>query len=323
MRKQTIGLAAALLGGAMAVPALADVTVFADIDKTKTVTVTEELNIRKDITVFVLMGTLVPDPLGQNAPTIDPKDFKAAAEADAIVNVVNRDNTVGPDLLVTATPQNDRNVTRTNLIFRSIAFNQGIVGVNQDTGDNTNQANVVALAFTDFPDSLVNAQVAVDQLNTGNESFHREDFPTVTEFPTAFDTNGDLLAPTLLPDNIFNTNVDMHDSVDFNIGIVGVNQNGGNNNNQTNAVAVAVGLDAGLALAETALGQENSNNLVEDTNTLKRDRIGGGFGSVNNNTGIVGVNQSAGANNNQSGAVSIAASANAVGTLVRLGTNGS
>jgi hypothetical protein len=315
MRKQTIGLAAALLGGAMAVPALADVTVFADIEKHKTVTITEELNIRKDITVFVVMGTIIPPPAGStNQPTIDPKDFKAAAEADAIVNVVNRDNEVGPDLNSPAV----RNVTRTNLIFRSIAFNQGIVGVNQDTGDNTNQSNVVALAFTDFPDSLVNAQVAVDQLNTGNVSYHREAFPTVASDPTAFDANGVLLAPTLLPDSVFNTNVDMWDSVRFNIGIVGVNQNGGNNNNQTNAVAVAVGLDAGLALAETALGQENSNNLVEDTNTLKRDRIGGNTGSISDNTGIVSVNQSAGANNNQSGAVSIAASANAVGTLVAL-----
>ncbi|MEX1205003.1 MAG: hypothetical protein WEB85_07110, partial [Dongiaceae bacterium] len=117
------------------------------------------------------------------------------------------------------------------------------------------------------------------------------------------------------PGSAFHTNVEMLDSVNFNTGIVGVNQNGGNNNNQTNAVAVAAGLDAGLALAETALGQENSDNYVKDTNTLKRDLI---QSSVNNNTGVVSVNQSAGANNNQSGAVSIAASANAVGTLVAL-----
>jgi len=317
MRKQTIGLAAVLLGGAMAVPALADVTVFADIEKTKTVTITEELNIRKDITVFVLMGTLVPGT-GGNAGTIDSKDFDAAAEADAIVNVVNRDNTVGPDLVITQAPQDDRNVTRTNRIANSILTSSGIVGVNQDTGDNNNQGNVVAIAFTDFPNSLANAQAAVDQLNTGNTAFHREDFPTVTSDPTAFDVNGVLLPPTQIPASVFNTNVEMTDSVNNNIGIVGVNQNGGNNNNQTNAVAVAAGLDAGLALAETALGQENSDNLVEDTNTLKRELI---LSSVNNNTGIVGVNQSAGANNNQSGTVSIAASANAVGTVFRLGSN--
>lgn len=302
MRKQTIGLAAALLGGAMAVPALADVTVFATIDKTKDVTVTETLDIEKDITVFVVMGTLLDNT---NTGLIDPKNFFAAAEADAIVNVVNRDNTVGPDLVITQTPQDDRNVRRTNRIANSILLNRGIVGVNQDTGDNNNQSNVVAVAFTDFPDSLVNAQVAVDQLNTGNTAFHREDGFTPLPIP----------APTTLPGSAFHTNVEMLDSVNFNIGIVGVNQNGGNNNNQTNAVAVAAGLDAGLALAETALGQENSDNYVKDTNTLKRDLI---QSSVNNNTGVVSVNQSAGANNNQSGAVSIAASANAVGTLVAL-----
>jgi hypothetical protein len=282
------------------------VTVFATIDKTKTVTITETLDIDKDITVFVLMGT----PIVSDTPgLIDPKDFKAAAEADAIVNVVNRDNTVGPDLVIGDLPQDDRNVRRTNRIANSILNNRGIVGVNQDTGDNNNQANVVALAFTDFPDSLVNAQVAVDQLNTGNKAFHREDFPA-----------GVVLPPTSIPVALFHTNVELVDSVNFNIGIVGVNQNGGNNNNQTNAVAVAAGLDAGLALAETALGQENSNNLVEDRNTLKRELI---QSSVNNNTGVVSVNQSAGANNNQSGAVSIAASTTAVGRLVALGTNGS
>jgi hypothetical protein len=291
----------------MAVPALADVTVFADIDKTKTVTVTERLDIEKDIFVIVVMGTIIPGT--GNTGQIDPQDFDAAAEADAIVNVVNRNNTVGPDLNSGNTPRDDRDVQRTNRIANSINFNRGIVGVNQDTGDNNNQSNVVAVAFTDFEDSLVNAQVAVDQLNTLNKAFHREDGP-VPALPAG--------GPTTLPVSVFATNVELVDSVNNNIGIVGVNQNGGNNNNQTNAVAVAVGLDAGLALAETALGQENSSNYVKDTNTLKRELI---QSSVNNNTGIVSVNQSAGANNNQSGAVSIAASANAVGRLVALGTN--
>lgn len=300
MRKQTIGLAAALLGGAMAVPALADVTVYATIDKQKEVLISERLDITKRATVVVLMGT----PGGTTElPIIVPKDFKAAAEADAIVNVVNRDNTVGPEL-----EEPGNNVKRTNTISTSINLNRGIVGVNQDTGDNNNQGNVVALAFTDFDDSLVNAQAAVDQLNTGNDVSHTEVFPVFDEE----------LPPTSIPASVFHTNVELQGSVNFNIGIVGVNQNGGNNNNQTNAVAVAAGLDAGLALAETALGQENSDNHIEEVNTFKREVIGG---SVNNNIGIVSVNQSAGNNNNQSGAVSIAASTTAVHGLIHLGNN--
>jgi len=72
-------------------------------------------------------------------------------------------------------------------------------------------------------------------------------------------------------------------------------------NNQTNAVAVAAGIDSNeddvlVALAEAALGQENVDhnyNAFNNTHVATIDL------SINGNTGITQVNQSAGAFGNQ------------------------
>jgi hypothetical protein len=99
-----------------------------------------------------------------------------------------------------------------------------------------------------------------------------------------------------------NLSATIDNSVNTNVGVVGVNQNAGNMNNQTNSLALAVGPDAVYALAEANLGQENAHNIIMELNTNKADTISG---SVNGNIGIVQVNQSVGNMNNQASAFSI------------------
>jgi hypothetical protein len=105
---------------------------------------------------------------------------------------------------------------------------------------------------------------------------------------------------------------------DFNTGIVGVNQDAGNMNNQGNNVALAVtDLPTAFVNAEASASQINgasiddlnAGNLVETdedgaNGPQKTDTIDN---SINNNYGIVGVNQSVGNMNNQLNQVSLAA----------------
>lgn len=195
-----------------------------------------------------------------------------AAEAKALVNQLNEANeflsgdTV--DLLTTEFIGSIRD---------SVNDNTGITQVNQAAGDLNNQGNVVAVAAVDGEFAFADAQAAAQQTNVDL-------------------TLDDLLA--VHKDRI-------EDSINGNSGIVGVNQAAGALNNQTNAVAVSAGLEGmNVAMAESDLGQFNTNNVAFEFAAVKNDVI---VGSINGNTGVVGVNQSAGSLNNQANIVSIAA----------------
>lgn len=277
MKTKIIAPIAALLGGVLfAGSAFADVEVTATITKKKNITVTERIFIDKGISVRVNLLRVNHD---------------AAAEAMAIVNVVNRDNFVGPRVVGATNHNNDPFPS----IGRSVTFNTGIVGVNQDVGSNNNQGNVVALAYTDLEHGFTNSQAEGDQVNTNNEVQVRPRFFPGVGFPPTTNTNWTMIVRIVA-------------SINDNTGVVGVNQNGGNNNNQHNLVALAVGIDPMLALAEGALGQENAGNKVFARNTIKQDLI---QDSVNGNTGIISVNQSGGHMNNQMSAVSVSAAVSA------------
>jgi len=99
-------------------------------------------------------------------------------------------------------------------------------------------------------------------------------------------------------------------SVNENTGIVGVNQDVGNMVNQANVVAVAV-TDTSTAFADAQaavdqVNQRNSSRQEEVLDVTNPDRTATILGSVNNNAGIVGVNQNAGNMNNQTNAVALA-----------------
>lgn len=176
---------------------------------------------------------------------------------------------------------------RSAVIAGSINENVGIVGVNQDAGNANNQGNVVSVAVSlngNEETSFTNAQAAASQYALGNVVVATEDF-------TAGPHKQALIGASILG----------------NRGIVGVNQSVGNMNNQGNLVALAVAANAAVALSEADLGQTTAYNRVVELGTVKVDTI---VGSVNNNYGVVGVNQSSGSMNNQANVVSVATTFN-------------
>lgn len=267
-----------------AVPTKADVFVTVDFDKVKDILVLEY--IYKVKYVFIEVTTEL--------------DLDGAAEAMAVVNATNELNLVDGAGDAFQNPLADFDLFLNAAITGSINDNTGIVGVNQDVGNMVNQGNVVALSVTgrepgegeevgDTSDSsLTHSQAEVEQLNTANIVFDSE-FLDVPGDPEASTPN-----KTALIENSINNNA----------GIVGVNQNAGNMNNQHNVVAMAVGFESFIALSEAALGQSNTFNTVEEIETIK---IGEITGSINFNSGVVGVNQSTGNMNNQASVVSFSA----------------
>jgi hypothetical protein len=285
MKKEILGLAAALLAGAIASPALADVTVTATITKHKDISVSETVTITK-VAVIEAAVSLT------NAPN--------AAEALSLANVNNDHNVVdrnSPGVGVDATIHRTSSIT--GATTDSVSNNHGGVGVNQDSGDNSNLGNLVSFGETQNGQAFTNGEASVDQKDTNNRV---QWGPEGVNVPTNGSHN--LLDITL--------NANISDAVNTNTGIVGLNQNAGNNNNQTNAVAAAVGLAVantngvlgGIALAESDLGQVNSGNTVSEFHATKTALI---ENSVDGNIGVVGVNQSVGNNSNQANVVSIAA----------------
>jgi len=97
---------------------------------------------------------------------------------------------------------------RTALITGSVSENAGIVGVNQNAGNNNNQANGVALAVG-FGSHVALAESDLGQFNANN---------TILAFET------------LHTDEIV-------DSINGNSGVVTVNQTTGNNNNQGSMIS--------------------------------------------------------------------------------------
>lgn len=270
---------------AMPLPAQASLDLLATITKTKDITVTQNVRIEKNIFIDVFLE----------------REYAGAAEADALSNQLNDRNRVEANLKDRPSgPEVDGvtayGINRHALIRGSINTNSGIVGVNQDVGNMVNQANVVAVAVTTTPatapdptapggtrriGSVANSQAEADQVNTANESIHREVFS---------------------PERIDRSAI-IEGSVNGNSGVVGVNQNSGNMNNQLNKLSIAIGPGAHVALSEAALGQVNANNKVLEVGTVRENRISG---SANTNAGIVGINQSSGNMNNQAAVVSMA-----------------
>jgi len=305
----TMALAAVLAAG-LAAPVLADVDAIATITKTKTVSVVETISIDKDIIVRINVDV----------------DLARAAEAMALVNTTIRNNLVDRDVqnnVLFAGNDNDT-LIRTAAITSvggltdpgSVSGNTGVTGVNQDVGAMANQGNIwsVALSQDSTPPSLfTDAQAEVDQLNSGNRVSFVDGLsnPPLTTPPTP---------PVPFGGQVLFTAV-IFDSINDNTGLTGVNQNAGNMMNQTNAVAVAAGVTfdgptqvggASVALAEAALGQETTGNVViETTGTagpgIGTSKLASAIGSINGNTGVTQANQAVGNMGNQGNAVAVGA----------------
>lgn len=113
-----------------------------------------------------------------------------------------------------------------------------------------------------------------------------------------------------------------------NTGIMNVNQATGNMNNQANVVSIAVDVwppqdtpppgeppasESGLSHAQTSIEQDMAGNSVHSISIIYREAVIGG--SINDNDGIVGVNQSPANINNQVNAVTIGLSLDGVVAL--------
>lgn len=308
MRKALLATAGSALALALlsySLPVKADVTVTAYINKTKDTTITENITITK--TVDLRVGTLTTV---DNEPVVAPLQFfyLSGAEADAIVNQTTSNNDVDSShdqLNFNIGDVNDMGIHLDASITRSINRNTGIVDVNQDVGNMSNQGNQVALAVAtpatpsveNDPTArvLVNSQSEAEQVNSGNAVWHGE-IPLETDYRPG-------------P----NESASIQGSINDNVGIVNVNQNAGNMNNQANSEALAVAVDlAGVALSEAALGQQNTGptstngnffGSVYEFGVVKEASMAG---SMNGNTGVGGVNQAAGNMANQANIFSLA-----------------
>jgi len=325
--KASIRLAtAALIGSAFlgAGLASADVYVYADITKTKDVTVDITVDITKDIQLFVF--EYIP--------------VDAVAEQLVIKNQRNQFNFV-----------EDENALATAEITGAAGTASGIVLINQAPGLVNNQGNEVSVTYVESPEG------PVDSTNTQSvdSSSSTTDTTTVTD-PTGTTTttrtvsnessetttrrtqstgggsfvhaeasveqvNGANPPPrrgeedgVTVPEGFANEYVNVFGSVNSDTisdsfggasGIVGVNQAAGSLNNQNNAVAVAVGTNAVYALGEADLGQYNTANLADVTDQIRTDRISGSFGNF---SGIASINQASGSLNNQANVVDLAVS---------------
>jgi len=280
MRKLLMIGLASLVMVAWAAPALADVNVYADIDKEKTITVIETITITKIVNLTADVTTVGDQ----------------AAEALAIANQENADNYACENC-----------AEKQNYILGSVLTNTGITNVNQSVGNMNNQGNITAIAI-DLPpgggggiperSGFANAQASVDQ----KQGLVIVGYVTDTE-------TGEILGPIyeVSPNVVNSINILFRESliqgsINHNVGVTNVNQAAGQMNNQANATALAVCLDGAVALSETDLGQYSLGNQVYETFTLKTASI---LGSINENQGVTFVNQTSGNMANQGNALSL------------------
>jgi hypothetical protein len=193
-----------------------------------------------------------------------------------------------------------------DLITGSITGNAGITTVNQSAGNMNNQANLVSVAWANVgggPGTTPPGTEPGDPNNTGHANSQVAGEQILGNGRTNEGTPETGQGNTVYTINVPFRDADITNSVNNNSGITQVNQSAGNINNQANGMSLAFTFYNGIALSDTALGQWNAGNNVEEHNVSKFANING---SVNDNTGVTQVNQTAGTLANQSNVVSLA-----------------
>jgi hypothetical protein len=174
----------------------------------------------------------------------------------------------------------------------SVQDNTGVTSVNQAAGFLNQQGNLLA--------------AAVDGAGgTGNNAFAEAQASASQYLQFNFvDFDGENTAS-------------INDSINRNTGVTSVNQSAGDMNQQLNATSLGVAFagvnDQAVALSEADLGQFLIANTVDYFGSGESASI---TGSINNNAGITGVNQAAGAFNQQGNVVAVSATAPATATLL-------
>ncbi|MDJ0945171.1 MAG: hypothetical protein QNJ30_17010 [Kiloniellales bacterium] len=160
---------------------------------------------------------------------------------------------------------------QTNFLLGSVNGGEGIVGINQDAGNLSNQVNAVAISVIET-DAVVAGASLEGSIYLGDNTFNVSNASGLNVIDGSF--------------NGFS-------------GIASVNQSVGNMNQQANAVVMAIGLGAtdivsvGDVDLGTVIAADNVDNIDPDT-TDYDNRISNSF---NNFSGIAQVNQVAGNGN--------------------------
>lgn len=212
--------------------------------------------------------------------------------------------------MVTANQTNERNracgncAEKEDIILNSGNQNAGIVSMNQASGNNSNQGTLVSVAIdADLPPPLPPPPPALPPPPAApNVGFaHSSAAATQSQIGNNIDTV-----------NLVYRDATITGSLNQNQGLIFANQSSGNMNNQLNTLSLAYSLAAsGVALSEAALGQFNTGGRVGEStatgSTVGINKLSRISNSMNDNVGIVGVNQSSGNMANQANVVSIAA----------------
>lgn len=198
-----------------------------------------------------------------------------------------------------------------DLINNSITGNAGITSVNQASGNMNNQGNLVSVAWANVSETPPNGDPGGDPGNTGHANSQVSGEQILGNGSAGFrDVDGrrEHVLEQGQGNVVRTVNVPFRDarienSVNNNSGITQANQASGNINNQANGVSIAFTFYNGISLSDSALGQWNAGNRAEERGVSKFALI---TASVNDNTGVTQVNQSAGTLGNQSNTVSLA-----------------
>lgn len=201
------------------------------------------------------------------APTPDPVliTLSAGAFGTGFYNSSIRDNVIV-----------DVGSTSTATIQNAIFANRGIVQVNQDAGQASNQANMVLIVVGSgaaIADSLLVLEVAHE-----NNIVHSG--------------------------NVTRTNT-IQNILDGSAGIVQVNQNTGNTNTNVNFLAIALGLAAGdtaISMSDAALRKTATGNQYTVEGTLSQSNT---ISGLTNYSGIAQIAQSNGDGNVAANTMSI------------------
>ncbi len=215
--------------------------------------------------------------------------------------------------LVTANQNNVGNTAcgncaeKEDIILGSGNQNAGIISMNQASGNNSNQGTVVSVAIDANAPPAPPPPPPPPGLPPPPPAPNNVGFAHASAAATQSQTRNNI--DTV---NLVYRDATITDSLNQNQGLVYANQSSGNMNNQMNVLSLAYSLaSSGVALSEAALGQFNTAGRVGEStqvgSTVGINKLSRISNSMNENVGILGVNQSTGNMANQANIVSIAA----------------
>ena len=274
MRKTILlASAAALALGFASSSAFADVNLLVNVNKTKDIFVDENISVTKDVDIFVDVNV----------------ESDKAAEAASIVNQTNFANAVCENC-----------AEKFDHIVGSIIENSGVTSVNQASGNNNNQGNVLTAAVDLDPEEGGGEPGGPDPEGNPGGFAHSQGHVDQKNGNPSRSLGNQVDSVQILFRDAF-----IDESINKNDGLTMVNQSTGQMNNQANAVTIAVSLaSGGVAMTEADLGQETTGNTSSESDVFKNAEI---RGSVNQNNGVTLVNQASGNMGNQANNLSLGA----------------